>query len=765
MKRNLKDGELKIVGKSIRRVGALERVLGEAKFSDDFLEDRLLHLKIFRSPKHHARIKAIDLSQASKRRGVVRILTARDIPGRNLVGAITKDQPVLAEDRVRFVGDPIALVVAESEGQAEEALPYIEVDFEDLEPVFTPERALDPDAPKIHEKGNLLAQRLITKGDVGKGFQEADVIVDQTYTTSRVEQAYLEPDAGFGYVDDQGKIVLHVSTQNPHYDQTEVAAVLGLDLNRVRVIQSATGGGFGSKLDVSVQCYLGLAALHLQRPAKLVYTREEVFMATSKRHPLKIHYRTAATKDGKLKAIEVRILGDTGAYASYGATVATRAAVHATGPYEVPNFKAESIMVYTNNSWAGAMRGFGVPQLAFAHESQMDIMAERLGMDPIDFRLMNVLREGSSTGTGQILYASVGIGETLERLRERRDHHRDREDAPTRRGQERRVARGVGVASMWYGIGNTGIANPSTAQIEIDERGNIVLFTGTADIGQGSDTVLVQVAAEELGVKPEEIRLVRGDTALSTNAGATSASRQTYISGNAIRTACMSLKEVLFKEAQELLDLGDGEPFLAEGRVVSRDFPGISISLADVAGRVYPEGRSLRGEGFFDPETSKLDPETGQGSPYATYAFASHLAEVVVDEETGQVDVVRILAVHDVGKAIHPTNVIGQINSGVAMGLGLALTEVFVPGETNSFLNYFIPTIKDVPEIESIIVEDQEPTGPFGAKGIGEPALIPTAPAVLNAIANAIGTRIYELPAALERVRNAAHRKSSGAKV
>jgi CO/xanthine dehydrogenase Mo-binding subunit len=366
---------------------------------------------------------------------------------------------------------------------------------------------------------------------------------------------------------------------------------------------------------------------------------------------------------------------------------------------------------------------------------------------------MNILREGSSTGTGQILQASVGVGKTLERLKGWMDGKRGKEFSSAGRQEGGRVARGIGVASMWYGVGNTGIANPSTAQIEIDRQGNMVLFTGTADIGQGSDTVLLQIAAEELGVEPDTIRLVRADTVLTTNAGATSASRQTYISGNAVRIACLNLQEILFKEAREHFDTWDGELFLEEGSIVSRDVTKISIPVADVAARVHREGRTLRGEGFFDPETTKLDPETGQGNPYGTYAFASHLAEVEVDRETGEVTVRRVIAAHDVGRAINPMNVIGQINSGVAMGLGLALTEAFVPGETNSFLNYFVPTIQDIPEVVPIIVEDEEPTGPFGAKGIGEPALIPTAPAILNAIADALGARIHDLPASLERVR------------
>jgi CO/xanthine dehydrogenase Mo-binding subunit len=746
---------LRVVGKNIERIGALDLVLGKAKFSGDILMKGLLHLKILRSTFPHALIKAIDTEQASKLPGVVRIFTGKDIPGNKRVGTIIKDQPVLVEDRVRYKGDPIALVVAETEEDGEEALEHIKIHYEELEPVLTPERALEMGAPKIHETGNLLFHQLITKGDIEKGFQEADVIVERTYTTPWVEHACLEPDAGIAYLDEEGRIILYVSTQNPFYDQKEVADVLGLGLDRVRVIQAPTGGGFGSKLDVTVQCYLGLAAFYIKRPVKLVFTREEVFEATSKRHPMKIQFKTGVTKEGKLTAVQARILGDTGAYASYGTVVATRAVIHATGPYEVPNFKAESVMVYTNNIWSGAMRGFGAPQVAFAHKSQMDILAEKLGMDPIDFRLRNVLKKGSSTGTEQILHNSVGIGKTLERLKEWRGKNISEEVVPGGYEKNDRIVKGIGVASVWFRIGNAAASNPSTIKVEIDRNGNIVLSIGTADIGQGSNTVLTQIAAEELGIKTNEIHLVCADISLTMDAGATAASRQTYISGNAVRNACMNLKEILFKEVRDLYNFSDREFFLKNKKVVFRGLQRISIPLTEIADRVYREGRHLRGEGFFNHNVTQLDPRTGQGKPYTTYAFASQLAEVEVDRETGEVHVRRIVAAHDVGKAINPMNVIGQINGGVAMGVGFALSEEFIPGQTNSYFNYFIPTIKDIPEIVSIIVEDEEPTGPFVAKGIGEPALIPTAPAILNAIAKAIGSRVYDLPATLEKVQKA----------
>jgi CO/xanthine dehydrogenase Mo-binding subunit len=688
------------------------------------------------------------MDQAINVPGVERIFTAKDVPGKNQVGTITKDQPILASDRVRYIGDPVALIAAETEEAVEEAAKKLVVIYEDLPSVNDPEEALQPYVPLVHEKGNLLLEFHVIKGDVLRGFKEAEVIVEETYSTTWIDHAYLEPDAGISYLDEEGRITVVCPTQNVHYDQKEVASVLSLPLDKVRIIQSATGGGFGGRLDITVQCLLALAVFHLKKPVRIVYSREEVFQVISKRHPLKIRYKSGVKKDGRLIAVEVDILGDTGAYASYGATVGIRSAVHATGPYQIPNVKVRSRMVYTNNPWSGAMRGFGVPQMAFAHESQMDLLAQALKMDPIEIRLKNSLSAGSETATGQTLMASVGIGETLRKVKEWRDrlaHSRNDSKKPF-------LKKGIGVGSMWYGIGNTGIANPSTAQMEIDPNGEVRLFTGVADIGQGSDTVLLQIASEAMGVPFEEIRLIRADTAVTTDAGATSASRQTYISGNAILNAIKSLKEEAIREASQLLNIDEKDLFCEEGKIKARTCLTTSVPIKEVAKR---SGKVLRGEGHFDPETTRLDPKTGQGAPYATYGFATHLAEVEVDIETGKVKVNRVVASHDVGKAIHPKNVIGQIMGGVAMGTGFALTEEFIPEETTSFVNYLIPTSKDVPEVIPIIVEDKEPTGPFGAKGVGEPALIPSAPAILNAIADAIGERIYHLPANLERVLEA----------
>jgi CO/xanthine dehydrogenase Mo-binding subunit len=738
---------MKQVGVEIPKVDALEKVLGETRYGADLSIKDPLHLKVVRSSKPHAKVLKIQLDEALKVEGVERIFTAKDIPGKNLIGIIAKDQPILATERVRYVGDPIALVAARTEEAAEKAAQRAVVLYEDLPAVTNPEETLKPYAPLIHDKGNLLLEFHVIKGDVQAGFKEAEVIIEETYTTTWIDHAYLEPDAGISFVDEEGKITVICPTQNVHYDQKEVASVLGLPVEKVRIVQSGTGGAFGGRLDITVQCLLAVAAFRLKRPVRIVYSREEVFQVISKRHPLKIRYKSGAKKDGKLTAVEIHIIGDTGAYASYGATVAIRSAVHATGPYQVPHVRAKSQMVYTNNPWSGAMRGFGVPQMAFAHESQMDLLAKALKMDPIEIRLKNALTPGSETATGQTLMASVGIRETLRRIKDCRDKAISRRDP-----KKSNIKKGIGVGSMWYGIGNTGIANPSTAQMEIDLNGEVRLFTGTADIGQGSDTILLQIASEALGLPLGEISLVRADTSVTTDAGATSASRQTYISGNAILNAIKSLKQEILNKASHLLDENEKELFIEDGEVKHIKKGCISIPIREIAKR---SGKTLRGEGHFDPETTKLDPKTGQGSPYATYAFATHLAEVEVDIETGKVKVNRVIASHDVGKAINPKNVIGQIMGGVTMGVGMALMEEYVPEKTISFVNYHIPTSKDVPEVIPIIVEDEEPSGPFGAKGVGEPALIPTAPAILNAIADAIGERIYHLPANLERVREA----------
>lgn len=737
------------------RIGAVERLKGEPIFSADLKLDHPLTLNVLRSSRAHARIVKIDINGALNVKGVVKVFTASDVPGNNLTGIINKDRPLLVSDKVRFVGDSIALVAAENEEAAEKGVHAINVVYEDLPAVFDPEEALKDSAPKIHEKGNLLFSRKVKKGNIDKAFENCQAVVEKTYQTSCLEHTYLEPDAGAGYVDGDGTIVIFASTQNPHYDHSEVVSILGVEDEKVRIIQAATGGGFGSKLDLNVQGFIGLALYHLKRPVRYVYTREEAFLATAKRHPLTMIMKTGADRNGKLLAMRARIICDTGAYASYGIAVASRSAVHATGPYEVENVDIEAHCVYTNKPFSGAMRGFGAPQMAFANESQMDLLAKELSMDPFEIRRVNIFRQGSETATGQKLTESIGILECLDAIQPYYKgavkKWRTSEASPFKR-------KGVGIGAMWYGIGNTGMRNPSTARVEMDPAGAVTLYTGCADIGQGSTTVLAQIVAETLCLEADAIQLVVGDTKYTTNAGATSASRQTYISGNAVKEAAEKLRELLMTGAVDVLKVGKGSLMLDSGFVADSNDNAKRVSFSKLAARAYKKGLPFVCQGYFDPETVPLDPETGQGVPYSTYAFACHLAFVTVDTMTGEVRVEKVVAAHDVGKAIYPEGVIGQICGGVAMGVGFALMEEFMHGQTESMKDYFIPTCKDMPEVIPIIVESREPTGPFGAKGVGEPALIPTAPAILNALNDALGERIYSLPANLERVLEASLR-------
>jgi CO/xanthine dehydrogenase Mo-binding subunit len=745
----------KTIGKNIPRIGAVERLKGEPIFSADLELEHPLTLNVLRSTRDHALITKIDIEGALQVKGVVRVFTASDVPGNNLTGIINKDRPLLVSDKVRYVGDAIALIAAENEEAAEKSVNAINVVYEDLPAVFDPEEALKDSAPKIHEKGNLLFTRKVKKGNIDKAFENCQAVVEKTYQTSCLEHTYLEPDAGAGYVERDGTIVIFASTQNPHYDHSEVVSILGVEEKKVRIIQAATGGGFGSKLDLNMQGFIGLALYHLKRPVRYVYSREEAFLATAKRHPLTMIVKTGADSKGRLLAMRARIICDTGAYASYGIAVASRSAVHATGPYEVENVDIEALCVYTNKPFSGAMRGFGAPQMAFAHESQMDLLAKELNMDPLEIRRVNMFKQGSETATGQKLTESVGILECLDAIQphyeEAMKNWRTAESSPFKR-------KGVGIGAMCYGIGNTGMRNPSTARVEMDPAGSVTLYTGCADIGQGSTTVLAQIVAETLGLETDAIQLVVGDTKYTTNAGATSASRQTYISGNAVKEAAEKLRELLMTGAVDVLKVGKASLMLDSGFVADSNDNAKRVSFSKLAARSYKKGIPFVCQGYFDPETVPLDTETGQGVPYSTYAFACHVAFVTVDTMTGEVSVEKIVAAHDVGKAIYPEGVIGQICGGVAMGVGFALMEDYMHGQTESMKDYFIPTCKDMPEVIPIIVESREPTGPFGAKGVGEPALIPTAPAILNALNDALGERIYSLPANLERVLEASIR-------
>lgn len=738
------------VGHAPPRPDAAAKIAGTARYGDDWFLEGMHFLQVVRSPHPHAAIEGIDAAAALAEPGVVAVLTARDVPGVNRFGILVADQPVLAEERVRFCGEAVALVVATSPEAAQRGAAKVQVAYRPLPAVFSPAAALQPEAPRLHAGGNCLAAPVVQKGDVAAGFAAAEVVLEETYTTPFIEHAYIEPEAGVAYFDAEGRLTLIVSTQTPYLDRDACAKVLGLPPERLRVIQAATGGGFGGKLDLSVQPLLALAAYATGKAVKLAYRREESFLSTTKRHPYEVHYRLGATRDGRLTAVQVRILGDTGAYASWGPTVIRRAVIHAPGPYVVPHYRGEGCVVYTNNPICGAMRGFSTPQVAFAAESQLDMLARRLGLDPIELRLRNCLRPGDATATGQVLRHSVGLEATLLAVR---DTWRELQKQPL--PPQEHLAYGVGVACMWYGIGNTALPHPSTVRVALDDDGAVHLYTSAADIGQGVHTVLLQILAEVLQLPLSALRLTAADTLLTPDSGKTSASRQTYVTGQATYEAAVQLRELLRRHGAELLGSAAAEVEVAGGQVRCRR-RGTALSLAELAAAFRQQGVVAACTATCDPPATPLD-AAGQGAPYPTYGFATHLAQVQVDRRTGEVRVRRFIAAHDVGKALNPQAVEGQIEGGVVMGLGFALTEQYLPGQTRNFSTYLIPTFQETPEIYPLLVESAEPTGPFGAKGVGELAMIGTAPAITNAIYDAVGVRIRSLPATPEKVFRALH--------
>lgn len=742
------DQPFQFFGQPLPRVDGPDKLTGKAVYAGDMSFPGMLFLKVLRSDRPHARIVNIHPGAARAHAGVVGVWTSADIPGTNRTGPRMKDQPVLAEEKVRHIGDPVVLVAAETLEAAEEAVSLIRVDYQDLPGIFSPEEGEAAGAAKIHEGGNILFDRVLKKGNPEQALKEADVVITNRYRTQMAEHAYLEPEAGVALYENN-KITIWMPSKHVFFEQAELARVLALPRDRVRVILTTVGGSFGDKQCLAPGYYAALASFKTGRPCKMVYSREESFMASTKRHPMAIDYTTGATREGWIIAVKVDILADTGAYSSYGPATILRSLLHATGPYEIPNVHVRARAVYTNNPVAGAMRGFGVPQVAVAHESQVDILAGTLRMDPLEIRLKNGMRPGSRTATGQVLNASVGLAETIRKVREEIVRRGVPPPSPS-------VRYAWGIASMFYGIGSTALPNPGIARLEAQDSGDFALYLGCGDVGQGSATALAQIAAEVLQSNPEKITLTIGDTDLCPDSGTSSASRVTYIVGRAVQLASENLRDLLREAAAALLETGKEDIVLRQGLLHVSGSPTGKVSVQEAVRRLKQEGRSPVGKGVFHPQTTALDPETGQGSPYATYAFATQGALVSVDLDTGEISVRELIACHDVGKAVNPMNIDGQVEGGVSMGLGYGLMEevLLEKGEILNprFRDYYLPTALDLPAVTSLLVESEEPTGPFGAKGVGEPALLPTAPAILNAVAAATGLRMKEIPATSEKI-------------
>ncbi len=746
------------VGTPVPRLDGAPKVAGTERFGADVTRADALLVRAVRSPHFHARFSFGDIAAWQARHpGIAAVLTAADIGGENRFGTIPPfaDQPALAEGRVRMRGEAVALVVGEAETVAALDLSDFPVTWQDLPHVLTPAEALTEGAPLIHDSrpGNVMTTGRVRCGNAEAALARAAHRTSVTLETSYVEHAYIEPEAGLAWLDGD-TLVIEACTQAPVMDQEETARVLGLPPERVRVIPTATGGGFGSKLDLSLQPLIGLAALKTGRPCRMVYDRAESMQSTTKRHPSIATVQAACDAEGRITAFTYRGDFNTGAYASWGPTVAGRVPVHASGPYRTPNYLAEARAVHTNGPVSGAFRGFGVPQAALAQEIAYEDLALATGIDPLEFRLKNALADGDRATFGQVL-GSVGIRDCLAALEPRWQQARAEAEAWNR--ANRRLRKGVGVASCWYGCGNTGLPNPATIRAGVTADGRVVLHQGATDIGQGSNTVIAQIFADAVGLPLDRIELVGPDTALTPDCGKTSASRQTFVTGRAAHAAGLALRRALAR----LSNAGEGARLSLEGATAVLTGPEGTARLDLSALPVNELGYAVMVEESYDPPTTPLD-ENGQGRPYAVYGYGAHLAEVTVDTALGTVRVTHVTAAHDLGRTINPLLAQGQVEGGVAQGLGMALMEEYIPGRTENLHDYLIPTVGDMPEITPIFIEKPEPEGPFGARGLGEHVLIPTAPAIVNAIRHATGARITRLPALPHRVLAAIGAKRHG---
>lgn len=736
------------VGQPLRRVDGQAKVDGTEVFGADYIPDDTLLVRAIRAPHYHADFEFGDLQAWIKmHEGVDCVITAADIAGINCYGVIPTlaDQPALAEKTTRYRGEPVALVVGDPE--ALEAL-----DLDDFPMSWTPRphsltqaEGAGPNATLLHDNRpeNTLIRGNVLSGAPDSVMAEAAHVVTGHFETSYVEHAYIEPEAGIAWME-ADVLCIQACTQAPFMDREDTAKVLGLPLDKVRIIPSATGGGFGAKLDLTLQPLLGLAVLETGMPCRMVFSRSESMQASTKRHPGSMQASIGADAGGKVTAMTFHGDFNTGAYASWGPTVASRVPVHASGPYLTPNYRATSRAVHTNGPTSGAFRGFGVPQAAITQECLYDELAQKCGIDGLEFRRINALRDGDVTPSGQTLQA-VGMVECLDALKPYWDEFQTKVAAfnttsPT-------LKRGIGIASCWYGCGNTALPNPSTVRLGITPEGQINLHQGATDIGQGSNTVIAQIAADALGVQVGMINLVGPDTAITPDCGKTSASRQTFITGRAAEASGQALRATILR----LTNLNHANDITLEGGTlhVRQDQNDQKISLKDLP--VDANGYVLCAEETYDPPTTTLD-ENGQGTPYAVYGYGAQIAEVEVDLVLGTTKVLRMVAAHDVGCAINPQLAQGQIEGGIAQGLGLALMEEYLPGQTENLHNYLIPTIGDMPHITSILIEKPDPEGPMGAKGLGEHVLIPTAPAILNAIHHATGARVTKVPALPHRL-------------
>lgn len=752
--------QLRVVGRRLPRHDAWDKAQARTLYAADWQMPGMLHGAVLRSPYPSARITRIDTTRAAALPGLAAVLTARDVPHNTLwtdvpgqtsaVGPLRAHLQVLAEDRVRYQGEPVALVAAQTPEIAAQALELIEVAYEEQPGVFDPEEALRPGAPPVHEEGNLLARWQVRCGDVDAALARAHVVVERTYRCQFIDHAYLEPEAGVAWVDADGVIVIRASTQVIEHFR-DVAEVLGVPHSKVRMIGPYVGGGFGGKEDVTVEVFLGLLAWRTRQPVRLVWSRQESLLARPKRHPFILRYRTGAERDGTLVAQKVDLLADSGAYAYLSALVLMYATVTAAGPYRAPHVAVDARVAYTNNPPTSAMRGFGAMQMVLGYESQMDQVARRLDLDPVELRVRNGLRTGDRLPISQELDTHVAVAEAVQRAWATLGPRR----APST--PHHRIGRGLACNFQPYGR-IVWLHDWASAWVGFEADGSVVIRTGVPDVGGGQASSLCQIAAEVLGVEPDRISIHIADSALTPLAGTTTATRQLYMSGNAVLHTATQLRRQLLDVAAQMLETTADRVDLQESSAVAID--GRRVSLVQLMRECTRLGvpRSYLGV-YRAPAGDPVDLERGGGRVFPDYTFGAHAVEVEVDSETGAVTVLRHVACHDVGRAINPQSVEGQVQGGAVMGLGYGLMEEVVVDRgvnlSTSLAAYLIPTSLDVPDVEPVIIESGEGKGPFGARGIGEPPIGPPAAAIANAIEDAVGVRITDLPITPERVARA----------
>ena len=754
--RTSKPDELRVVGRRLARNDQAEKIAGTTRFAGDLVYPGTLHAGLVRSLVPSARIVRRDAARALELPGVVEVLFGEDVPHNSVwvdvpgqmteVAALKANMQVLATDRVRFQGEPVALVLAETEEALAEACSLVEVDYEDLPGVFDPAEALGPGAPAVHEQGNLLSEWRIDTGDVSSAFAEADVVVEGTYTTQFVDHAYLEPEAGLGWLDDDGVLTLRVSTQVVEHFR-DVARILGQPETKVRVIAPYVGGGFGGKEDMTVEPYIGLGVWRTGRPVRMEWSRQESLQARAKRHPMRLSYRTAARRDGTILGQEIEILADSGAYAYLSGLVLLYSSVHACGPYRVDNVRLRARCAYTNNPPTSAFRGFGGVQVVLAYESQIDQLARELAMAPAAIRKANALARGDVLPVGQELLTEVLLAETIDAVYERAGPR------PDPSGPRKAVGRAIASNMQSYGR-LVWLNDAASAWVGFESDGSLKVRCGVQDIGGGQASSLAQIAAEVLGTPLDKITVHFGDSALTPRAGTTTATRQLLMSGNAVHDASLQLRTQLLEvvaaesgQAVESLRLEDGH-VLGPGSPLA-----IPEALKICRRRSVPEDALAT---FFGPKGSPVAIDLQSSRVFPDFTFGTHLCDLEVDLDSGQVEILRYVAAHDVGRAINPLSVEGQISGAVVQGLGMALLEEVLVEDgynlTAGLFQYLLPTATDVPGIETIVLESGTGLGPFGARGIGEPPTGPPIAAVANAICDALGVRPTVLPITPERV-------------